>query len=1155
MKSMPFSVSPENSSVVSHRVSSRPRQWSAPAALYALLCCCLLFAFATPAYPQSTVAGDWTWISGSSTYNQPGVYGTLGTFAAANVPGYCSSASSWTDSSGHLWLFCSDLWEFNPSTSEWAWMGGSNTGSQSGVYGTLGTPAAANIPGSRYSASSWTDSSGHFWLFGGIGYDSTGTSGDLNDLWEFNPSTNEWAWMGGNSTLTCPSSGSCGQPGVYGTLGTPAAGNVPVGRYGAASWTDSSGHLWLFGGEGVNTSGQAGPLNDLWEFNISSNEWAWMGGSSLFSCVTVVASSGPPMSETNCGQPGVYGTLGTPAAGNIPGSRSYASSWTDSSGHLWLFGGIGYDANVSGDNNLVFLNDLWEFNPSTNEWAWMGGSPPSTNCGTTDNFGYSQTYCASPSGVYGVLGTPAAGNIPGGREEASSWIDSSGNLWLFGGFGIDSVGNGGNYANPWNALLNDLWKFNPSTGEWAWMGGSTTATGCVTSPESTTYCTGQPGVYGTLGTPAASNEPGSRYSAANWIGASGNFWLFGGTGPAGDLNDLWEYQPPAAGTPTPTPTKTPTPTPTPTCAAVPPAPSGLTTSSNQNGSILTLSWTADTAPANCTISSYNIYRSTTSGFTPSSSNLLASGVTATSYSTTGFGVYYFVVEAVDAYGTSAPSAQIEGVISDATATPTPTPTPSPTPTKTPTTTPSPTPTPTPFTITVSPTSLTIPQCGSGTVSLTETGYSGNVTYTLSGLPSGVTATLDAVPTPLGGAVYTIAASCSAAVGSTKVTISGNTGAKTATATLALTVSAKPPSFTVSASPASLTIPRGGSGTSTISVTGVTAGEFAGGVTFEAGNLPSGVTAAFTPTSTTESSVLTLTAGSKATIGTATITISAIGNLSSTLCELLGSTTITLTVAKPTPTPTPTPTNTPVPNSGPTATPKPTPTPTPTITPITGPTATPTKTPTPTPTKTPSFTVSASPAALSIVQRSSGTDTITVTNLNGFTGSVTLAASNLPTGVTAAFATNPTTSSSVLTLAVTALPAGLAAPGTYTVTITGTSGALTASTNIALTITPAPFTLSVSPTSLTVPQCGSGIVVLTDEALTNGNSINFTTSGVPSGVTIAVDPVPLPFDADYEWLLVTVGCSAPVGTSTVTFTATSGTQTKTATLELTVSAAS
>jgi N-acetylneuraminic acid mutarotase len=68
----------------------------------------------------------------------------------------------------------------------------------------------------------------------------------------------------------------------------------------------------------------------------------------------------------------VYGTLGSFAAGNYPGGRADASTWTDSSGNLWLFGGNGFGFPNSGV--FAILNDLWEFNPSTNQWAWMGGS-------------------------------------------------------------------------------------------------------------------------------------------------------------------------------------------------------------------------------------------------------------------------------------------------------------------------------------------------------------------------------------------------------------------------------------------------------------------------------------------------------------------------------------------------------------------------------------------------------------------------------------------------------------------------------------------------------------------------------------------------------------------------------------------------------------
>ncbi len=413
-------------------------------------------------------------------------------------------------------MILNDLWEFDPSTNEWAWADGSSTtpgsgNGQPGVYGTLGTPAAGNIPGSRVSAASWTDSNGNLWLFGGEGNISTSTGGWLNDLWEFSPSTNEWGWMGGSSTLgsVCSSnnSNSCAQPGVYGTLGTPGSGNIPGGRVGALTWTDSNGHLWLFGGFGIAANNYLGQLNDLWEFNPSANEWAWMSGSST-------------VPRYNSGQPGNYGTLGTSSAGNVPGGRESATTWVDASGHLWLFGGLGTDANGT---NIGYLNDLWEFDPSTREWAWMGGSS-TVNCGPNNG-----GFCGN-AGTYGASGIPASGNAPGGRSNASSWTDSESDFWLFGGAGFDANGTYG--------VLNDLWEFNPSTNEWAWMGGSNTVPG---------FDEDQPGVYGILGTPAAGNVPGGRAAASSWTDSKGHFWLFGGNafnanGFAVGLNDMWEYQ-------------------------------------------------------------------------------------------------------------------------------------------------------------------------------------------------------------------------------------------------------------------------------------------------------------------------------------------------------------------------------------------------------------------------------------------------------------------------------------------------------------------------------------------------------------------------------------------------------------------------------------
>jgi N-acetylneuraminic acid mutarotase len=373
-------------------------------------------------WQYSASSGLWTWVSGGNADNASGVYGTQGTAAAANVPGARQAASSWTDSSGNLWLFggvgydsagavgnLNDLWQYSPSSGLWTWVSGGNGDNASGVYGTQGTAAAANVPGARQAASSWTDSSGNLWLFGGVGYDAAGAVGNLSDLWRYSPSSAQWTWVSGGNADNAS--------GVYGTQGTASASSVPGARYSASSWLDSSGNLWLFGGYGYDSTGSLGKLNDLWHYSPSSGQWTWVSG------------------EVGVDTGGVYGTLGTAAAANVPGARQAASSWTDSSGNLWLFGGVGYDSTGAVGN----LNDLWRYTPSSAQWTWVSG-------GIADN----------ASGVYGTPGTASPSNVPGGRNSISSWIDSSGNLWLFGGYGYDSTGDLG--------YLNDLWQYNPSTG-------------------------------------------------------------------------------------------------------------------------------------------------------------------------------------------------------------------------------------------------------------------------------------------------------------------------------------------------------------------------------------------------------------------------------------------------------------------------------------------------------------------------------------------------------------------------------------------------------------------------------------------------------------------------------------------------------------------
>src|SRR6185437_11864358 len=200
---------------------------------------------------------------------------------------------------------------------------------------------------------------------------------------------------------------------------------------------------------------------------------------------------------------------------------------------------------------------------------------------------------------------------------------------------------------------------------------------------------------------------------------------------------------------------------------------------------------------------------------------------------------------------------------------------------------------------------------------------------------------------------------------------------------------------------------------------------------------------------------------------------------------------------------------------------------------------------------PNYTLSASPSSLTVTQGSSGSSTITVTPSGGFTGSVSLSTSALPSGVTASFGTNPTTGTSVVTFTASST----ATTGTSSVTITGTSGTLNHTTSISLTVngvaTP-DFSLSASPTSLTVQQGTSGhsTITVTPSGGFTG-SVTLSNSALPSGVTATISPNPT---TSTSTITFTATSTATTGTSTITITGTSGTLTHTTTISLTISAA-
>lgn len=419
----------------------------------------------------------------------------------------------------------------------WTWMHGTTANNPLGNFGTQGVPAPTNDPPGMYEPAGWTDLNGNFWLFAGYSANNLQTA-----LWKFDPVTNMWTWMKGPSAYL--------QPGVYGTMGVSDPANYPGSRaYGVVTWTDSQNNLWLFGGHGYDGFGFSGDLNDLWKYNIATNEWTWMNGS-------------------NAANPaGSYGTIQIPAASNQPPPRCSYSGWIDQNGDLWMFGGFKF-------NNNVCYSDMWRYTVATNTWTWMSGSD-TTNAPVS----------------YGIQKQADPSNTPGGRTSYSYWKDSDNTFWLFGGF-RDS-----------NHSYSDMWRYDPATNLWTWISGSsalndvhTLDPACISGMsypltrsdncanwkdacgrfhnyggvyaigqqyfywddvwaydpgtdlytfENGTQLANQTANYGTQLIPAATNHPGGNCGGVGFQDLQGNFWYFGGDEPVYNIqlkNVLWKYE-------------------------------------------------------------------------------------------------------------------------------------------------------------------------------------------------------------------------------------------------------------------------------------------------------------------------------------------------------------------------------------------------------------------------------------------------------------------------------------------------------------------------------------------------------------------------------------------------------------------------------------
>jgi len=415
--------------------------------------------------------GEWTWMKGSDIPFSQGIFGIKGIPDTTNNPPALYEACSWTDTAGNFWLFggiisgeYNTLWKFTTQNNTWTWISGSNFVGDQGNRGIKGVPSSTNCPSARgWGIMCWTDKNNNLWLFGGGGNGFT-----YQDLWKFDIASNEWTWMSGSDTLSGVTN--------FGVKGVASVNNNPPQVCeNNCTWVDDSNSLGLFQTLTVNDY-----YNDLWKYNINTNEWIWIYGNAT------------PNTPINFGQKGI------PDINNNPGGRCSYASFRDTIGNFYFFG----SGNNFFINNTSLLNDIWKYDINTQLWTWISGDNIFNSIGSS-----------------GIECVPYINKSPRSRYEVRScWSDNCG-FWIYGGF-MD-------YSSLYSPnTLSDFWRYNYSDNTWTLIGGLNNTN---TLP-----------VYGNYQTSSQTNSPGARAGSNSWMDKKGNLWMFGGWG---NYNDLWRFVP------------------------------------------------------------------------------------------------------------------------------------------------------------------------------------------------------------------------------------------------------------------------------------------------------------------------------------------------------------------------------------------------------------------------------------------------------------------------------------------------------------------------------------------------------------------------------------------------------------------------------------
>lgn len=425
----------------------------------------------------------------------------------------------------------------------WTWFGGSSATQESLIWPpSKGVFVTTESPGSRIVHGMFIDVDANTaYIFGGIAFDLTANvQFETNDLWSFDfevGSANAWKWIHGSNTPN--------DPGFYTSIGDTNDLIYPGARHSFASFYDKDiKKYFLFGGMGFADSSSRGYLNDRWSYDVTTNRFTWLGGSTTINLavnyvlnvesdstsfggfegassaydsvakVLYMFSGLNPSSQVGIlwryrvsnnrltalyeglGVQSSIITIGTFHSGNNPGFRIGSSLILVDRTKLYMVGGNGVLPLREEPDRLIgsTSNELWLFDISSNMWAFLSGS----------TFGLDM----------GIYSTNSSIAYPASRVLANFIYDQGNNVALLqGGRSMATIS--------FYTELSDQWILNLTSHQWVYLSGDTTSA--------------MPANYGSYRVTGSSNNPGFRSGSA--VFSQGNdTYIFGGLAKG----DFWK---------------------------------------------------------------------------------------------------------------------------------------------------------------------------------------------------------------------------------------------------------------------------------------------------------------------------------------------------------------------------------------------------------------------------------------------------------------------------------------------------------------------------------------------------------------------------------------------------------------------------------------